>query len=185
MWLKAYKASAIRCSIAAVAFVCLLVSRPAVAADVFTVSTTGGYARLLFALTPAGQVSAQASGEVLTISFDRKVDIAPSAIAQALPGYIASARVDADGKTFRFALIQTVRIHSSASSGKAAVDLSPASYVGTPPNLPAPPPPAPKTVDVSKLEPIKVAQALIRISPVSCSIGDTTFLMPYFQVRES
>ena len=141
---------------AAAVFACLFFARPALAADSVAVSTANGYARLLFALDSGGRVNAQLTGEVLTIAFDRKVALAATTIAQALPGYIASARADADGKTFRFALKQPIRTHSSAASGKIAVDLMPASYSGTPPDLPPPPPPAPKAVDVSKLEPLKV-----------------------------
>ncbi|MGA7713554.1 MAG: hypothetical protein WCA81_16765 [Rhizomicrobium sp.] len=122
----------------------------------FTASTAGGYARLVFALKPAGHIGAQVSGQILTITFDHKVSIAPSEIAQALPGYIDSGHADADGKTFRFALNQAVRVHISTSAGKSAVDLAPASFSGTPPDLPQPPPPPPTAVDVSKLEILKV-----------------------------
>ena len=141
--------------VAAFAAVCLL-APPTWAADGVAASTAGGYARLLFTLDPAARVNALVAGEVLTISFDRKVELTPATISQALPGTIASGRADPDGKTFRFALSQPVRLHTSASSGKFAVDLAPASYSGTPPDLPPPPPPPPKTLDLSKLAPIKV-----------------------------
>jgi len=154
--MNASRIRAFHCIVAVTAFVCLLTLHPAVASDAFTVSTTGGFARLLFTLSPAGHVSAQIAGEVLVISFDRKVNIAPSAVAQALPGYVAGVRADSDGKAFRFALSQVVRVHTSASSDKTAVDLAPASYSGTPPDLPPPPPSAPKAVNISKLEPLKV-----------------------------
>ena len=140
---------------ASFALACLL-TQPALAADKLAASTTQGYARLLFTLDPAAQADARVTGAVLTISFDRKINVTPTAIAQALPSYIASARADADGKTFRFALSQSVRVHTSASSGKVAVDLAPTSYAGTPPDLTPPPPPPPKTVDVAKLPPLKV-----------------------------
>lgn len=140
---------------AAAAFACLL-AQPVQAADKVAASTAGGYARLLFSLEPNTQVKALVAGEVLTISFDRKVDLTPTAIAQALPGYITSSRADPDGKTLRFALSQAVRVHTSASSGTTAVDLAPASYSGTPPDLPPPPPPPPKIVDVAKLPLLEV-----------------------------
>jgi len=129
-------------------------AQPVQAADAVSASTAGGYGRLLFALDPAAHANALVTGEVLTISFDRKIALTPAAIA--LPGYIASGRADPDGKTLRFALSQPVRVHTSASSGKIAIDLAPASFAGTPPDLPAPPPPPPKTVDLSKLAPVKV-----------------------------
>jgi hypothetical protein len=151
--LNAYRVWVFRAT--AFALACLLM-QPIEAADRLAATTAQGYARLLFTLDPVAQVDAHVTGAVLTISFDRKIDVAPAAIAQALPLYIASARADPDGKTFRFALSQTVRVHTSASSGKIAVDLAPASYAGTPPDLPPPPPPSPKTVDVATLPPLKV-----------------------------
>jgi hypothetical protein len=151
--LNAHQVWILRAAAAAAAFACLL-AWPVQAADAVSTSTAGGYARLLFTLEPTAHVNALVTGEVLTVSFDRKVDLTPAAIA--LPDYIASGRVDPDGKTFRFALGQPVRVHTSASSSKIAVDLAPASYAGTPPDLPPPPPPPPKTIDLSKLAPIKV-----------------------------
>ncbi|MGA7674975.1 MAG: hypothetical protein WCA78_08000 [Rhizomicrobium sp.] len=153
--LNAHRVWVFRAAVAAFAFACLL-AQPVAAADKLAASTAAGYARLLFTLDPTARVNALVTGQVLTISFDRKVELTPAAIAQALPGYIASARGDPDGKTFRFALSQTVRVHTSASSDKIAVDLAPASYAGTPPDLPPPPPPPPTTVDVAKLAPLKV-----------------------------
>ena len=146
----------------AFAFICLIVAQAAVAEDAFTASTASGYARLLFSLQPAGHIEAHLTGSVLAISFDRKVAITPTTIAQSLPAYVTSARTDADGRTFRFALTQPVRIHTSSSSNKFAVDLAPASYSGTPPDLPPPPPPAPSAVDVSQLAPLKVRSGTYR-----------------------
>ncbi len=137
--------------------VCAVLScAPGAKADSFAASTENGFARLLFGLTPADKVSAQAVGAVLTISFNRKPAITPNAVAQAVPAYLASARADPDGKTFRFALTQSVRVHTSSSAGRFAVDLAPLSYAGTTPNLPPPPPPPGKTVDPTKIETLKV-----------------------------
>ncbi|HWU24830.1 MAG TPA: hypothetical protein VN154_00380, partial [Rhizomicrobium sp.] len=93
---------------------------------------------------------------VLTITFDRKPAINPAMIAQGLPAYIGSARADADGLVFRFALAQNVRLHSSASANKIAIDLLPDSFSGTPADLPPPPPREQPAVDVSKLEVLKI-----------------------------
>jgi hypothetical protein len=139
----------------AAALAVFLAAAPA-RADSFTVSTSGGYGRLLFVMTPVAHAQAQIIGSVLTLGFDRKTAIAPQAMAQALPGYIASARVDPDGKTYRFALVEPIRVHSSASTNEIAIDLVPASYNGTPPDLPPPPPPAPTSIEVAKLPPLAV-----------------------------
>lgn len=140
-----------------IAFAALLcVASPAWATDVVTGFSSGGYGRLLFTLTATDQVSAQITGSVLTITFGRKVAVTPEAIAQSLPSYINSGRVDADGKTFRFALGQPVRVHTSQAAGKFAVDLAPQSYIDTPPDLPKPPPPQPTAVDLAKLPVLQV-----------------------------
>ncbi len=134
----------------------LCMAGPARAADSVTTATDGGFARLLFTLSPTAHATAAASGGVLTISFDRKVGVDPATLAQNLPSYIGSARQDADGRTFRFALAQPVRLHSSVSGDRIAVDLAPAGYSATPPDLPPPPPRAIVAVDPSRLAPLKV-----------------------------
>ncbi len=136
----------------------LIVFGPTIAhaADTVSASTNDGYARILLTLTPTAHAQAKASGGVFTITFDRKVSVDPGQITQTLAPYISNGHVDDDGKTFRFALTQTVRLHTSTMGDKIAIDLMPATYAGTPPDLPAPPPPPPKAVDVAALEGLKV-----------------------------
>ncbi len=133
----------------------LLAAQPA-AADSVSGTTNQGYGRLLFALGPADQVSAQVSGSVLTISFGRKVALTPETITSAIPGYIANGRVDADGKTFHFALTGQAKVHTSSAAGKFAVDVTPLAYQGTPPDLPKAVTARPKPIDVANLPVIKV-----------------------------
>jgi len=140
--------------VALAGLICL--GAPAFAGDTVTGATKDGYGRLTFALGSSDQVSAQISGQVLTISFNRKMGLTPEGIAQSLPGYIASGRADADGKTFRFALSLPLKLHTTSAPGKFAVDLAPQSYSGTPPELPQPPPPKKPETDVSKLPVIKI-----------------------------
>jgi hypothetical protein len=134
----------------------LCLAQSALAADAVAGASDAGYGRLLFTLAPNDQVTAQVTGSVLAISFGRKVSFTPDAVVQSLPGYISGGRADADGKTFRFAMNQPARIHTSAAAGKFAVDLMPQGYAGTPPDLPKPPPPRTGPVDVSKLPVLKV-----------------------------
>ena len=47
--------------------------------------------------------------------FDRKVAIDPNALAQGLSAYVASVRLDPDGQTFRLALAQEIKPHTSVS----------------------------------------------------------------------
>jgi hypothetical protein len=121
------------------------------AADTLNVSASNGFARLLFSFTPKSHVHAAVDGGVLTLSFDRKTDVSAQAVTQSLSAYAGGARVDPDGRTWRFALAQPVHIHASESTNQVAIDLVPASFAGTPPDLPPPPPPPPKTVDVASL----------------------------------
>jgi hypothetical protein len=132
------------------------VAAPASAEDFVSVSNDAGYARLLFTFSPAAHATATVTGGVLTISFDRMTTLDATALAANLAAYAGSGRADPDGRTFRFALSQSVRVHASTSTNHVAIDLLPQSYAGTPPDLPQPPPPAPTVVDPSKLPELKV-----------------------------
>src|SRR6202012_2470353 len=55
-----------------------------------------------------------------------------------------------------FALAQQIKVHSSASGDKIAIDLAPASFTGTTPDLPPPPSKVGAPVDPDKLEALKV-----------------------------
>lgn len=149
----------LRPHLAAMAALCLfaagLAASPAFA-DSLTTNAAGGYGRILFTLSPPGNPVAAVKDGVLTIHFDRKVALSPKPIVHGLPAYLSSGRADTDGKTFRFALVEPVRLHSSISADKYALDLVPASFAGTPPDLAPPPPPPPTAVDVAKLPPLKV-----------------------------
>jgi len=134
---------------------CLFFARAALADSVKT-SDNDGYARMIFTFDSATHPKASIDAGVLTISFDRQVAIAPSAVAQGLNAYISSARADADGKTLRFALAEDVRLHVSSSANRFAVDLVPQSFAGNPPDLPPPAPPQKAAVDVAKLSPLDI-----------------------------
>jgi hypothetical protein len=140
----------------AAAWLLALASTATMAADSVSVSTDGGYARLLFTLAPNGHVSAAANGGVLTIAFAGNTTITAPQLAQNLAGYVSGPRIDADGRTFRFALVQPVRVHSSSVGDRVAIDLVPGSFTGNPPDLPPLPPPPPKTVDLASLPLIAV-----------------------------
>ena len=130
----------LRPHLAAMAALCLFAASPAFA-DSLTTNAAGGYGRILFTLSPPGNPVAAVKDGVLTIHFDRKVALSPKPIVHGLPAYLSSGRADTDGKTFRFALVEPVRLHSSIAADKYALDLVPASFAGTPPDLAPPPPP--------------------------------------------
>jgi hypothetical protein len=147
-------ANTIRIGIAAA--MALALATGAACADTVTTENTGGYARMIFTLDPTAHAKPQLAGGVLTITFDRQVDINANAIAQGLVGYIASVRADADGETYRFALAQNVRLHTSTSADRIAIDLVPANFAGVPADLPPPPPKEAAAVDVTKLDALRI-----------------------------
>lgn len=144
-----------RAPLAAVAVLCLLAAGTARADSVSTTSA-GGFGRALFAFDPPAKPVATVKDGVLTLSFSRSVALSAKDVSHGLEAYISSARADADGKTFRFALTQQVRLHSSVSANRFALDLLPAGFAGTPPDLPPPPKPEAKAVDVAALQPLPI-----------------------------
>ena len=129
---------------------------PAHAADAVSAVPESGFVRLSFAFAPPAQMSASAQGGVLTLSFDRKTNINPQSIVALSGGAVASGHADADGKTYRFALTQPVRLHQSAQVDHAVLDLAPQSFAGVMPDLPAPAKVQPKPVDLASLPEIKL-----------------------------
>jgi hypothetical protein len=126
-------------------------------ADTVRGSTQDGYGRLAFTLAPGTKVSASSTGGVLSIGFSAKTDLDPAAVAAAMPRVISNGRADADGRTLRFTLSQSVKLHVSQVGAKAVVDLAPPDFAGDMPDLPPPPPPpAPKPVDVAELPGLKL-----------------------------
>jgi hypothetical protein len=125
---------------------------PIQAGDKVSASSQNGYSRLSFVFVPAGHVTAASDGSVLTLSFNRKTTLDADAVAKLMGGAVASARADADGKTFRFALSQPLKLHQSAVGDHAVVDLAPQNFAGVMPDLPPPPAAAaPKPVDIAAL----------------------------------
>ncbi len=139
-----------------IAGLALLIAAPAYAADSFSAPAQSGFVRLDFNFAPAAKLTASTSGGVLIIGFDRKVDVDPAAIVAASHGAIASFVADADGKNFRFALNQPVRLHQSAVGGHAVVDIAPVTFAGAMPDLPKPATAPPKPLNVAELPELKL-----------------------------
>jgi hypothetical protein len=135
----------------------VLCASPAFAADKLAGTAQNGYRRLAFTLDSPAKVSASATGGVLAITFDRKPSFDVAAFVAAAPGLIASGHADSDGKTFRFALSQPVKLHQSQQGLNAVVDLAPADFSGAMPDLAAPAKAAaPKPADPSTYPQIKL-----------------------------
>jgi hypothetical protein len=104
-------------------------------ADSFRGDISSGFGRILFTLDPPAHVTPAIDGSVLTLTFDRKPDIDTTLLASSLPGYIAGAHADADGKTLHLALTQSVKLHVSTDGNRVAVDLVPQTFAGKTPDL--------------------------------------------------
>ena len=127
------------------------------ARDSVAVDTKAGYARILFTFKEPAPVEAIIADGVLTIELKRPVDATIEALTDSLDRYVSVARRSEDGLTYRFALKDPLGLHVSTQANRTAVDLVPASFKGTPPDLPRPPPPARKPPpDISKLPAIEV-----------------------------
>jgi hypothetical protein len=144
-----------RVHFAGVLMLFLLVTTQAFA-DTIQTNASSGFGRLLVTLDPPGHAQASLEGAVLKIVFDRKVTFDPAAIATQLPDYVTGGRVDADGKTLRFALSQTFKLHTSTSGNRTAIDLVPDSFAGNPPDLPKQTAAEPKPVDLASLPTLRV-----------------------------
>jgi hypothetical protein len=122
-----------------------------------TVDISAGYARLLFTYAKPTSVTASIADNVLIIRTAEVAGKNADDLVAALGSYVTSGKKDADGRGYRFALAGPLALHSSVSGGKTAIDLVPASYSGTPPNLPPPPAPAvQQPTDPSKLPVVKL-----------------------------
>jgi hypothetical protein len=156
----------------------VLCASPSFAADRVAGNAQDGYRRLSFTLDGAATVTATTSGGVLAITFDRAPTIDPAAVAAAAPGLITLSRMDEDGKTLRFALSQPVKLHISQQGTRAVVDLAPANFTGTMPDLPPPPKPeAPKPVEAASLPEIKLRAG--NYSNFTRMVFDWTKTVPY------
>jgi len=134
----------------------MLVSSQAFAADTMQASAEDGYGRITITLDPTGHAQASLEGAVLKLSFDRKVTLDSSAVTSQLSDYITGARVDNDGKTIRFALTQTFRLHTSNVGNKTAIDLVSDKLAGNPPDLAKPAVAERKPVNLAALPAVKV-----------------------------
>ncbi|MEJ0044227.1 MAG: hypothetical protein WDM81_19315 [Rhizomicrobium sp.] len=99
---------------------------------------------------------------VLTLGFERKTDLTAALLAQNMSGFASGARVDPDGLTYHFRIGPADAHPPEPVANQVAVDLVPAGFAGTPPDLPPPPPPAPQ--DGRRLHPADDCGAVGRLS---------------------
>jgi tetratricopeptide (TPR) repeat protein len=126
----------------AAAFLLLLVTAtaPTAAADAVkgevSAAVENGFARLVFVLSEDVESQVRVANNIITISFQRPVEINVDRIGMSAGGFISVARHDPDGKAVRLALARKVTVNSMAAGERLFVDLLPDSWVGLPPGLP-------------------------------------------------
>lgn len=103
-------------------------ARPAV-----SVTPSGGYVRVLFEWPGPARASAEMAGEVAVVKFESAMQIDTDAIVRRLDGVAAAARLDPDGRMLRIAMKTPVRIVTSVSGRRFALDIMPADRRTDPP----------------------------------------------------
>src|SRR6266567_2755076 len=101
-----------------------------------SVSTVGGYARIIFTLAEDVEADVRLAGGILIVQFKQPVNVPVERIPMLAIGYVAAARSDPDGTGVRMALNRKVTVNSMAAGEKLFVDLLPEGWVGLAPGLP-------------------------------------------------
>jgi len=125
--------------LAVVALAALLPPRTAVAQSIkgeISITVENGFARFVLQFGEEIEAKARVANNILTISFEKPVDIAVDRVSANSGGYVAAARRDPDKKAIRFALARKVTMNSIAAAEKVFVDLLPEGWSGMAPGLP-------------------------------------------------
>src|SRR5260370_25714126 len=86
-----------------------------------SVSTVGGYARIIFTLAEDVEADVRLAGGILIVQFKQPVDVPVQRIPTLAVGYVAAARSDPDGTGVRMALNRKVTANSMAAGEKPFV----------------------------------------------------------------
>jgi tetratricopeptide (TPR) repeat protein len=101
-----------------------------------TMSTTGGYGRLVVRLDAEIEAEVRVSSGVLIVQFKQPVEIPVDRITAGASQYFGAARRDPDGRAVRFALQQKLKVSTMTAGARLFIDLLPESWTGEPPGLP-------------------------------------------------
>ena len=125
--------------LAVVTLAAIAPSRPAVAQAIkgeISVTVENGFARFVLLFAEEIETKARVANNILTITFEKPVDIAVERVAANSGGYVAAARRDPDKKAIRFALARKVTMNSIGAAERLFVDLLPEGWSGLAPGLP-------------------------------------------------
>ena len=101
-----------------------------------TVTTDGGYARLIIKLDEEVETKVTTSGTVLIVEFKKPISIPVERVSSRAPDYISAVRQDPDGSSIRIALAKKVKVSTINAAERLYVDLLPENWVGLAPGLP-------------------------------------------------
>ena len=138
--LRLGRSIAVRMLLLAAAILAAVVApRPALAQNIkgeISVTVENGFARFVLLFGEEIETKVRVANNILSITFDRPVDIAVDRVAANSAGYVAAARRDPDRKAIRFALARKVTMNSIAAAERLFVDLLPEGWSGMAPGLP-------------------------------------------------
>ncbi len=100
----------------------------------FSVSTSGGFARIVIVFPGEAKAEAEIADGALSIALPRSISLNVQRLPQHLAGYVQAA--SRDGDTLRLTLARKVRVNTMAAGEKLFVDLLPETWTGLPPGLP-------------------------------------------------
>lgn len=100
------------------------------------VSTSAGYARLMFRFSGEPDAQVHLAQGILIINFKMPVELPIDRIAASAPAYVTAVRLDPDGRALRLALARKVTVNSMVAAEMLFVDLLPDDWSGLPPGLP-------------------------------------------------
>lgn len=101
-----------------------------------SVSTSGGFARIVLRFAEEVETDVRASNNIVVITFKTPVDVGVDRVNIGAAGYVSAARKDPDGKAIRLALSRKVSVNAMAAGERIFVDLLPENWTGLPPGLP-------------------------------------------------
>jgi tetratricopeptide (TPR) repeat protein len=124
---------------AIIAMAAIALPRPAAAQAIkgeISVTIENGFARFVLTFAEEIETKVRVANNILSITFEKPVDISVTRVAVTSGGYVSAARRDPDGMAIRFALARKVTLNSIAAAERVFVDLLPEGWAGLPPGLP-------------------------------------------------
>lgn len=95
-----------------------------------------GFGRLAFTFPSGPKVTTSLKSGILLVLFGEPVTLRAEDLAERLPDYFSSARLDADGKTLRLALNRSYRVNTIEAGNRLFLDLLPPEWKDAPPPPP-------------------------------------------------